>query len=38
MGKFSADNMKKNSLTEDVYEVSVDYDSNDFADILDIYK
>ena len=35
---FSAGNMKKTVLYGYVYDFSVDYDSTDVADILDIHK
>ena len=35
---FSVDNMKKTGLYGYVYDFSVDYDSIDAADILDIHK
>ena len=35
---FSADNMKKTGLTEDVYDFSVDYGAIVVDDMLDMYK
>ena len=35
---FLADNMKKTGLYGYVYDFSVDYDSTDVSDILDIHK
>ena len=35
---FSASNMKKTGLTGHIYDFSVDYDSIDVDDILDIHK
>ena len=35
---FLTDNMRKTGLYGDVYDFSVDYDSTDVADFLDIHK